>query len=189
MVRNSTPSRELPDGTPLGYIQQVIFEEQQQRKQFGGTNNYEEEQYDDQYEQQQMQQQQMQQQQMQQQQMQQQQMQQQQMQQQQMQQQKRVDSGAIEPIPAAVPALVTPSIPVNQMNFESINKTTTRVGTTYILFALIFSFIVFVVLYSLPYVQKRQPTRSTLKNLYVSFGIGLVASIVIYFTQNKIINK
>jgi hypothetical protein len=186
MVRNSNPGRELADGTPLGFIQQVIFDEQQHRKQYGGSNtnhnnnndeeedyyNEQDEQDEQHYEQEEerrfpsettkptVQ-----------------------------QSQRRVETNIVEPIPAAVPALVTPTISVNKMNFNSVDETSTRVGTTYILYTLVFSFIIFIALYSLPYVQKQQPKRTTVQNLYFSLGIGILASIVIYFTQNKIINK
>lgn len=171
MVRNSNPGRSIADGTPLGYIQQVIFEEQQQRKMNGGAY-VEEDRHDHQD-----------------------------------QQQRQyepippprpptppqphpiIEPNIIEPIPAAVPALVSPTIPMNQMNFSSVNETTTRVGTTYVLYALIFSFVIFLVLYSLPYIQKEQPKRTTLQNLYMSLGIGIIVSIIIYFTQNKIIKS
>ena len=172
MVRNSNPGRELSDGTPIGFIQQVLFDEEQQRKQYGGgQQHYNIEDVQDRQDQQ---------------------------------RnyeplppprpptpppQRVVEPNIIEPIPTAVPALVSPSIPMNQMNFNSVNETTTRVGTTYVLYALIFSFIVFLVLYSLPYIQKQQPKRTPLQNLYMSVGIGIIVSIIIYFTQNKIIKS
>jgi hypothetical protein len=181
MVRNSNPGRSIADGTPLGYIQQVIFEEQQQRKMNGGgyaTGDDDYGAYDHIEDRQDRQ-----------------------------DQQRHyepippprpptppqprpiVETNIVDPIPAAVPALVTPTIPMNQMNFSSVNESTTRVGTTYVLYALIFSFVVFLVLYSLPYVQKEQPKRTTLQNLYMSLGIGIIVSIIIYFTQNKIITS
>ncbi len=188
MVRNSNPGRGMSDGTPLGFIQQVIFEEEQQRKQYGNNSggdvvrhehdeHDEHDEHEDYYDEEE------------------------QVnypppttktQKTQSILKKRnvesINESFVEPIPEAIPALQEPKI---QMNFTSSKNVDTKKGAAFVRFVvytLIFSFFVFIGLYIRQYVSKSNETKTnTLNLLYMSLGIGVILSIIIYFTQNKII--
>jgi RsiW-degrading membrane proteinase PrsW (M82 family) len=182
MVRNSNPGRGMSDGTPLGFIQQVLFEEEQQRKQYGNNGN------DDLLRHEQLQHQ--------------------QVQQRQQEQEHYYDEEAqvnvqpqsilkkrnnvesnefVEPIPDAVPALQEPKIQMNFTNTTGKSNSTAAAFVKFLIYTFIFSFIIFVVLYIRQYITKKEPKNTALELLTLSLIIGVIVSVVIYFTQNKII--